>query len=382
MEQRLLFVKAYANGDGNLSALCERYGVSRKTGYKWLSRYEQGGVEGLADHSRRRQQQDRVPEAIRQAILELRQHGGYEQGPKKIQMLLAQRYGEAVVPSRTTIYNVLKAAGRIAPRARRRRVLPYGSVLRSTREPNGLWTADYKGQFLTGDGRWCYPLTVMDHASRYLLSCRGLAGPQYAPTQAVFERLFRCYGLPERIRTDNGVPFASTGCAGLSALSIWWIRLGILPERIARGRPEQNGRHERMHRTLKRATAQPPAQTLSGQQRRMDAWRRYYNGERPHEALEQATPQSRYARSARPYPARLPEMEYASYVKPHRVTGPGLIYEGGQIIYVGYVLQGQTVGLEAVDDGVWRVHFGPLVLGMYNERQAKHHYLTLRVLPM
>ncbi len=178
-----------------------------------------------------------------------------ELGPKKIQQRLAERFGEAEVPSRTTIYNILKAAGRIEPRHKRRRVARYGMPLRLPREPNGLWSADFEGQFLTSDQCWCYPLTVMDHASRYLL---GLGGPQLAPTKSAFEQLFRCHGLPDRVRTDNGVQFASTGCSGLSQLSIWWLKLGIVPERIAPGRPEQNGRHERMHRTLKRATALPP----------------------------------------------------------------------------------------------------------------------------
>ena len=382
MDQRILFVVDHVKGVESMSALCARYGVSRKTGYKWLERYEAEGLDGLAERSRRRREQVRVPYAIRQAILALRTQGGMEQGPKKIQKLLEGRYGAELVPSRTTIYNVLKQAGRITPRRLRRRVMPHEGVLRSTREPNGLWSADYKGQFLTGDHRWCYPLTVMDHASRYLLGCKGLIGPQLVPTRAVFEQLFRRYGLPDRLRTDNGVPFASTGSGGLSQLSIWWLKLGIVPERIERGHPEQNGRHERMHRTLKRATAQPPAATLSRQQRRMDEFRRYYNRERPHEALEQCTPQSCYTKSTRAYPSRLEEMRYASYILPHRVTQAGLIYQAGKIIYVGHLLQGEVVGLEAVADGIWRVHFGPIAIGLIDERQAKQHYLTIKVLPM
>ncbi|WP_197386774.1 integrase core domain-containing protein [Ralstonia pseudosolanacearum] len=382
MDQRILFIADHLKGCESMSALCARYGVSRKTGYKWLERYEAAGPGGLAEHNRRRHEQERIPYAIRQAILELRTQGGLEQGPKKIQKLLEARYGAQAVPSRTTIYNVLKQAGRIAPRRVRRRVVEHEGVLRSTREPNALWSADYKGQFQTGDHRWCYPLTVMDHASRYLLACKGLEGPQLAPTRAVFEQLFRRYGLPDRLRTDNGAPFASTGSGGLSRLSIWWLKLGILPERIEPGHPEQNGRHERMHRTLKRATAQPPAATLRAQQRRMDEFRRFYNGERLHEALDQCTPQSCYTKSTRPYPSRLDEMSYAGYIQPHRVTQAGLIYQSGKIVYVGHLLHGEVVGLEPVDDGVWRVYFGPIALGLIDERKAKQHYLTIKVLPM
>ena len=200
-------------------------------------------------------------------------------------------------------------------------------------------------------------------------------------TRAVFERLFRRYGLPERLRTDNGVPFASLGSAGLSRLSIWWIRLGIVPERIKPGHPQQNGRHERMHRTLKRAAAQPPAPNARAQQQRFDAFRRHYNTERPHEALAQRTPASLYTPSPRSYPKRLPEMIYPSYMHPHRVCDTGLIYWNAWRIYVGYLLASEHVGIEAVGDGVWNVHFGPLRLGGFDERNLKtgEDYLTLKL---
>ncbi|MFC4346189.1 integrase core domain-containing protein [Cupriavidus numazuensis] len=382
MEQRLLFIADHLRQVDSVSALCEHYGISRKTGYKWIDRYESEGLTGLSERSRSRHGQERIAYPIRQAILQLRGHGGTELGPKKIQKRLAERFGEAEVPSRTTIYNILKAAGRIEPRHKRRRVTRCGTPLRSPREANGLWSADFKGQFLTADQRWCYPLTVMDHASRYLLGCKGLEGPKLRPTKAAFVRLFRAYGLPDRMRTDNGVPFASTGCSGLSQLSIWWLKLGIVPERIRPGHPEQNGRHERMHRTLKRATALPPAATLAAQQRRMDAFRRFYNEERPHEALSQSTPDSCYTASPREYPKRLPEMSYPSYMETYRVSTNGLLHRHNVVLYVGHLLRGELVGLEAIDEGRWHVHFGPMVIGGIDERHNHKGYLSLKVLPM
>jgi len=366
----------------SFSELCTRYGVSRKTGYKWVDRYRREGAEGLQERSRRPlNQPTQLPYAVQQAIIELRGSRRTELGPKKIQTRLRERFPDQPVPSRTTIYNVLKRAGLIAPRQLRRRVAPSRGIVDGIKVPNGLWSTDFKGQFVTGDRRWCYPLTVMDHASRYLLGCRALPGTRGVETRAVFERLFRRYGLPERVRTDNGVPFASLGSAGLSRLSVWWIRLGIVPERIKPGNPQQNGRHERMHRTLKRAATQPPAPNARAQQRRFDAFRHHYNTERPHEALAQRTPASLYTPSPRPYPERLPEMTYPSYVHPHRVCDSGLIYWNAWRIYVGYLLAGEHVGVEPVDDGVWNIHFGPVRLGRFDERNLKpgDDYLTLKL---
>lgn len=382
MDERVLFIADFVRELYSFSELCARYEVSRKTGYKWVDRYRCEGVEGLAERSRRPQRQPtQLPYAVQQAIIQLRGSRRTELGPKKIQTRLRERYPDQPVPSRTTIYNVLKRAGLITPRRLRRRVAPSGAVVDGIKVPNGLWSADFKGQFVTGDRRWCYPLTVMDHSSRYLLGCQGLPGTRGAETRGVFERLFRRYGLPERLRTDNGVPFASLATAGLSRLSIWWIRLGIVPERIAPGHPQQNGRHERMHRTLKRAAAQPPAPNARAQQRRFDVFRRHYNAERPHEALAQRTPASLYTPSPRPYPERLPEMIYPSYMHPHRVCDTGLIYWNAWRIYVGYLLAGEHVGIEPVGDGVWNLHYGPVRLGGFDERSAKpgDDYLTLKL---
>ena len=220
----------------------------------------------------------------------------------------------------------------------------------------------------------------MDHASRFLLGCDGLGGTRLEPTKKAFERLFTDYGLPQRIRTDNGVPFASVGAGNLSRLSIWWIRLGIIPERIEPGQPQQNGRHERMHRTLKRSLGQPAALNLKAEQRRLDAFRQHYNEQRPHEALAQQMPCNCYQMSNRPFPKCLPAIEYPSWFDQAKVCSSGLSYWHSLTIYIGNLLEGQQVGIEAVGDGVWDVYFGPVKLGRFDERKAKdNNYLSLKV---
>ena len=382
MDERVLFIADYLRKSNNFSQLCERYGISRKTGYKWVERYRATGADGLIERSRRPHRAGQeTPYAIRQAILELRDQRD-PPGPKKLQALLAQRFDEDAVPSKTTIYNILRRAGKIEPQRRAKRIKASPAKLRPASEPNELWSADYKGQFKTRDGAWCYPLTVMDHASRYLLGCQGLPGTRFEETRAVFERLFREYGLPERIRTDNGVPFASLGVGNLSRLSVWWIRLGIRPERIEPGQPQQNGRHERMHRTLKRSLDIPLAADLPTQQRQLDDFRRHYNDQRPHEGLAQRPPAQCYAPSPRPYPRRLPGLEYPSYFHSGRVSRNGVVYWRALRIYIGYLLAGEWIGIEAIGDGVWDVYFGPVHLGQFDERLPSGRqgdYLSLRV---
>lgn len=382
MDERVLFIADYLRKSNNFSQLCERYGISRKTGYKWVERYRATGADGLIERSRRPHRAGQeTPYAIRQAILELRDQRD-PSGPKKLQALLAQRFDEDAVPSKTTIYNILRRAGKIEPQRRAKCIKASPAKLRPASEPNELWSADYKGQFKTRDGAWCYPLTVMDHASRYLLGCQGLPGTRFEETRAVFERLFREYGLPERIRTDNGVPFASLGVGNLSRLSVWWIRLGIRPERIEPGQPQQNGRHERMHRTLKRSLDIPLAADLPTQQRQLDDFRRHYNDQRPHEGLAQRPPAQCYAPSPRPYPRRLPGLEYPSYFHSGRVSRNGVVYWRALRIYIGYLLAGEWIGIEAIGDGVWDVYFGPVHLGQFDERLPSGRqgdYLSLRV---
>ncbi|BCB25985.1 transposase [Sulfurimicrobium lacus] len=383
MDEKILFIADHLREPGSFSQLCERYGISRKTGYKWVERYQSAGLEGLEERSRRPHAvANKIPYAIRKAIMELRRQGRDPLGPKKIQALLSQRFPDQPTPSKTTIYNVLKREGMLEPKRRRRRVQPSPHRLTPASAPNELWSADFKGQFKMGNGRWCYPLTVMDHASRYLLGCQGLDGTRFVESQAVFKRLFQEYGLPNRMRTDNGVPFASTATGGLSHLSVWWIRLGIVPERIEPGQPQQNGRHERMHRTLKLAVTHPPSANLSAQQGQFDRFRVDYNEQRPHEGLEQHSPQSCYRPSSRAYPQHLPELEYPGYFQRQKVSANGLAYWTGRRIYIGYLLAGEWVGLEEVGDGVWAVYFGPVRLGSFDERQTKgrlNDYLTLKV---
>jgi transposase InsO family protein len=250
---------------------------------------------------------------------------------------------------------------------------PPSPLLTQPVEPNDVWTADFKGQFRTRDRVYCYPLTVCDGASRYLLDVRALCSTDTLPARESFERLFREYGLPRVLRTDNGVPFASTGLCRLSRLSVWWIRLGIRPERIAPAHPEQNGSHERMHKTLKAATTRPPERDRSAQQRRFDRFRCEFNHERPHESLGQKTPASLYRPSAHRYPTRLPRPEYPGHDEIRRVGSNGCILWKGRPLSLSHCLCGEDVGLEEVDDGIWSLFFGPLLLARLDQRTRQLH---------
>ena len=383
MDQKLLFIADHLREVTTFSGLCLRYGISRKTGYKWVARYEALGFEGLQDQPRRpRQHPLCTPYAVRKAIIEQRSGHRDPPGPKKIRVLLEQNHPDWDIPSKTTIYNILVEEGLIRPQRRRNRVPAGQQPFAPVHEPNDVWSADFKGQFKTRDGVWCYPLTVMDHQSRYLLACRNFDGTQYEPTRKAFELLFREYGMPWRIRTDNGVPFASRSAGGLSELSKWWVRLGIMPERIEPGKPQQNGRHERMHKTLKEATAIPPAQTTQLQQQAFDEFRTRYNNERPHESLGQKVPASQYRPSTRPMPEKLPELEYPGHFRVNLVHHSGIINHQGHRVYIAGLLKGERVGVEETADGVWDVYFGPLRLGSFDMRQivkARNDYLRLNV---
>ena len=383
MDEKVLFIADYLRKRDSMTALCVRYGISRKTGYKWVQRYRDTGIDGLHEHSRRPQTSpERVPYAIRQAVIELRQQGNMLLGPKKIQALLQQRFPDHPTPSKTTLYNILHAEGLVQPRRRRRRVAPQPQPFSPVRGPNDVWSADFKGQFKTRDGRWCYPLTVMDHTSRFLLACDGLEGARSQESRAVFERLFREFGMPARIRTDNGVPFASIAPGGLSRLSIWWIRLGVLPERIEPGKPQQNGRHERMHRTLKCAVTHPVSENLRQQQQQFDDFVWTYNHERPHEGLGQQCPASCYEASIRSFPSRLPELNYPSHFEVRKVGRNGVIYWQNLRGYAGYLLVDEWVGLEQIADGIWDAYFGPHRMGRFDERLAGGKggdYINLKV---
>ena len=371
MDQRTQFIADHLRETQTITELCDRYGVSRKTGYKWIARYLRLGPAGLEEHSRRpHRAPNQTADEIVAAILEARQrHPGW--GGKKLRALLQRRHPRWTLPGRSTVCDILSRHGLVPTRRARRRLGHPGKPTTIMGAPNAVWCADYKGQFKTGDGRYCYPLTVTDGFSRFLLGCQGLGSTAGAEAQPVFTRLFKEYGLPLRIRTDNGVPFATTTLARLSKLSAWWVRLGILPECIEPGRPDQNGRHERMHRTLKAATTRPAAGSLGAQQRRFNAFREEFNHVRPHEALEQQTPAACYYPSPRPMPDRLPPLEYPDRFEVRYVSANGGIRWNHRWVNVSTVCVGEYVGLEEIDDGIWNVYFGPLRLGRLLERHMR-----------
>lgn len=370
MNERVKFLARYLKHEEPFTALCEVAGISRKTGYKWVDRYDAEGVKGLIDRSRAPLSHPHaVPPSVRDTILALRrQHPRW--GPRKLLAVLRRREPAFSWPATSTVGQLLRAEGLVRRRRRRVRSARYAERLREYAAPNAVWCADFKGHFPVGDAR-CHPLTITDGFSRYLLCCRALPRPLFAPVQATFERVFREFGVPDAIRTDNGAPFATLAPGGLSRLAVWWIRLGIRPERILPGRPDQNGRHERMHSTLKAETARPPRGSLRAQQQAFDAFRQEYNYERPHEALRYATPASFYRPSCRTYPSRLPEPDYPSHFHLERAYPNGVISFRGIQWYVSLCLAGQLLGLTEVDDDRWAVYFGPIELGLLDLQRAK-----------
>jgi transposase InsO family protein len=310
VQERMRFVLRWCDEEGNFSALCREFKISRKTGYKWLDRFEQGGASSLEDRAPIAGEcPHRTPEAIRDRIVEARKrHPSW--GPRKLRAWLAEREPKAPWPAMSTISELLKRNGLIRPRKRRLRVPIKRLPLAPCDGPNEIWSADFKGHFPLGDRRRCYPLTIVDAYSRYFLKCEALLEPKEDPVRLQFELAFREFGLPKRIRTDNGVPFASTAIGGLTGLAVWFVKLGIVPERIAPGHPEQNGRIERLHRTLKAEATKPPGADITAQQRTFDRFRHEYNDERPHESLEDRPPARVYALSLRPFQARVARLRH------------------------------------------------------------------------
>ncbi len=369
MKERLRFIDDLESTLYTMTELSERYGISRKTGYKWTDRYVTEGVEGLRDRSRAPKRcPHRTQERVVEALLEARrQHPHW--GPRKLLKVLRRRRPNWPWPASSTAGDILKRHGLVKARRRRRRPQHPGRPRFEAQAPNDLWTGDFKGEFRTGDHRYCYPLTVADHSSRYLLGCEGELSTAGAGVRSVFESLFGTYGLPRAILTDNGNPFSSMSTlCGLSRLAVWWIKLGIQPLRIEPGHPEQNGVHERMHRTLKAETTRPPEADLQAQQRRFDAFREEFNEERPHEALDMQTPAERYQPSPRSYPNRVPEVEYPGHYEVRQVRSDGRIKWQGEMLFLSEVLRGEPVGWEEIDDGIWSLYFGPLLLARVDER--------------
>lgn len=369
MDQRLQLVQEYRIGLLTMTELAEQYGISRKTGYKWVARYaEAGDAEGLMDQSRRPHTRPQATAAAVVAALIALRRRHPRWGARKLVALGRVQHPSLVWPARSTVCDLLTRAGLVKARPRRPAVVGHApSALLPIAAANQTWTTDFKGEFRTGDGRYCYPLTLRDGFSRFVLRCDGLPARTVDATRRRFARAFAEYGLPDRIRSDNGTPFAATGLARLSRLSVWWMRLGIVPERIAPGRPEQNGSHEQFHSVLKAETARPPASTLAAQQRRFDRFCTEYNHVRPHESLDDEPPAARYTASTRSLPATLPPVEYPGHMEVRRVSGAGHISWRGPV-FLTETLAREHVGLEEVDDGVWTVYFGTIALARFNER--------------
>lgn len=377
MELRKQFIGDWRRGKRSVMELCLLYGISRKTAYKWIERYRlaAGGEEAAGawaqDRSRAAHMvHNKTAAQIEQALVALRLRFP-RWGSRKLIHEVGLAHPEWTMPAEATVNGMLKRLGLIQSQPRRPAVGHPGRPSVQVVGPNDCWSADYKGQFRLGNGQYCYPLTVTDNYSRYLLACQGLPGTLLEPTKAVFSRLFKKYGLPRRIRTDNGVPFAAATLGRLSQLSVWWIKLGILPELIEPGRPQQNGRHERMHRTLKDATTKPPAYSAQGQQRKHNDFRQEYNELRPHEGLDMSKPGQLYEASSRPMPSKLLPMEYPDRYEVRKVSSAGGIRWGKEYVNVTSALLGEYVGLEAVEDGQWDVYFGVKRLGRLHERHMR-----------
>lgn len=371
MNEKVKFISAYLSNDFSFSKLCERFGISRKTGYKWVERYNAEGVEGLKDRSRANHEpHNATSNDIVEQLLEVKHHHPYW-GPKKVSIYLENKKPNIIWPAISTIGDIFNKHGLTQSRKYRRKVPPHAKPFSDCDESNRVWSADFKGQFKLGQNGYCYPLTITDNYSRYLLACKGLSEPNTFNVKKWFERVFIEFGLPEAIRTDNGPPFSSVCVGGLSRLAIWWIKLGITPERIEPGNPQQNGRHERMHRTLKQATANPPKNSFSAQQRLFNEFMDEYNNERPHEALDGLSPSDIYKPSEKDYPSIIQEYEYPDNFYIRRVKLSGEFKFAGGIFNLGKPLAGEIIGLEPIENELYQIYFNSLKLAVFDERLRK-----------
>jgi transposase InsO family protein len=375
MEEKLRFIFEYEQRHRSMRELCARYEISRETGYVWVRRYREMGPSGLVERSRAAlRHQNQTPAEIEEMVLELREaHMNW--GPRKLKRVLERDEPGRKWPAKSTIGEMLKRSGLVVGRKKRRRTAPYSEPLAHANGPNQVWCADFKGWFRTGDGDRIDPLTITDAHSRFLLKCQAVEKTDTKRVQAIFEAAFREYGLPVGIRTDNGAPFASLAVGGLSRLAVWWMKLGIQTERIEAGHPEQNGRHERMHRTLKQETAMPAARNRRAQQQSFDRFRQEYNQLRPHEVLEMQTPSAVYELSPRSFPARVPEPEYGDEMEVRYVKHQGMFRWKKQDVFLSEVLWGEPVGLLPEDDRWYTIYFCRFPLARFDSRQ-------LRVLPL
>jgi len=366
-DMRVRFIAEYLSQSLSFSDLCGEFNITRRTGYKFVERYEMYGLAGLIDQSRAPYSHpNSTPESIQNDILDLKgKHVTW--GPKKLRSRLLLDHPDVHWPAASTIGDLLKSKNLVVPRRRRK---PSGSVptgLSYPDSPNSVWTTDFKGEFRLRSNSWCYPLTICDGSSKMLLACSALSSTATIPTKAAWIATFREYGLPRVIRSDNGTPFASPGIGGLSRLSVWWIRLGIIPEHIAPGKPQQNGSHERMHRTLKAEVTSTPQASFKSQQLAFNDFVYEYNYIRPHEALGLVPPATVYSTSPRHYPRILPEIEYPSGLATRHVRTNGQIRWQGGLIFLSEVLAGEHVAFEQIQDRLWAFYYGPVPIAILDD---------------
>lgn len=371
LKEKIQFISAWLKNELTMTQLCRQFNISRKTGYKIIARYEEGDSDCLKQRSRAPHTSPEKTNAhITQILLKTKKR--YPKwGPKKIKDWLEIEYPNQYWPAASTIGDIFKKNGLVRPRKRKYKCPIYSHPFLECTAPNTVWSADYKGQFKLGNGRHCYPLTISDNYSRYLLGCKALYSTHLEDARKFFEKIFKEYGLPKAIKTDNGKPFSSASLGGLSQLSVWWIKLGIIPERIKPGHPEQNGRHERMHRTLKEATAKPPSLTMQGQQSAFNRFRKEYNFERPHDGLNKRRPAELYQNSDRKFPNKLPPIEYPSNYLVRKVGHSGEITWEGRDIFISESLRGEYVGLIEVDNGIWEVYFSKMKLAGLDHQKGR-----------
>ena len=366
MSERTNFINDWLSRRGSVSGLCVAYSISRDTGHKWIRRYKENGKSGLQDSSKASLTHPNATDHAMAALVIAARRAHPTWGPIKLRRWLGDRQPGLLLPATSTMGDILKRAGLVKPRRCGRSLHGSQGSTADYGGPNSVWCIDYKGQFRLGDGMMCYPLTITDGFSRMILCCDGHTGTRYKDARHSLERVFREYGLPDAIRSDNGIPFASTGAARLTALSVWWLKLGIALQRIRPGKPQENGRHERMHRTLKAETSRPPALSMRRQQRRFEGFVEEFNFERPHAALNGATPASVFELSVREYPADVGDPEYPGHFEKRRVRRDGAVRIMGMQVYLSQALGHELVGLVEIDDGLWRLMFGSLELGVYH----------------
>lgn len=371
MDQKIQLIADWQEQIFSLTDLSQKYGISRPTVYKLIERYEQSGIEGLKEQSRAPKTcPHKTPEKVVNLVIQEKLKNR-KRGPRKIRAQLKRRYPELELPAISTISYWLKKEGLVEARKKRLHVPPYTEPFGDCKKPNDIWSIDYKGQFYMKNNRACYPLTVSDNFSRYILGCKALPGPRYIPTEEHLESIFREYGLPGAIRSDNGTPFAGKCIGGLSRLSVWFIQLGIIPERIKKGCPQENGRHERMHRTLKNDALDSAAKNIKEQQKAFDIFRYDFNHYRPHESLNDQTPSDYYRKSNRPYPERLHLPAYDLDCAVRQVRHSGEIKFKGRMFFITELLAGQPLGLKEITDGIWQIQYSFYVLGSVDLRKNK-----------